>query len=179
MNWKKFFSQMRRAAKLDRRVYAELLFDDYATANAVMVVAFVALLGVALILAIGQIAVVDIPNAILGGALSALWGWIISAGGFWLAGTKLFHGEARFQTVLRMIGFAYITLSLVGLGALSVFSFRGFDPIKLNWVVLASLVWFGLSLHQIAQELFDIRPQEQKVAAFLGVAAWLAARFIF
>lgn len=179
MDWKKFFSQMKRAAKLDRKVYAELLFDDYATANAVMVVALVALVTVVFAVALGVTSLAAIPTALFGSALSSLWGWVICAGGFWLAGTKLFSGEARFQTVLRMIGFGYITLSLVGLGAISVFSLPGFNPSRVNWVVLASLVWFGFSLHQIAQELFDIRPQEQKVAAFLGVIAWLVARFIF
>ena len=191
MEWKKFFLQMKRAAKLDRTLYTQLLFDDYATANAVMVVGFVAAVGAAIqffgrrVLAASlgfpasEVPLSYLPILIFGVALSALIGWIISAGGFWLAGVKLFDGRARFQSVLRLVGFGYITLALVELGELLSPRIPGFNPSNFNWIIFASLIWYGFSLHIVAKELFELRPQEYKITAFLGVAAWLSARFIF
>lgn len=188
MEWKRFFSQMKRAARLDKKLYTELLFDDYATANAVIVVAVVALLGVVFGLGADVFnlarlgfavdwgsTVAGLPTAIFGSALSSLWRWAISAGGFWLAGTKLFSGQARFQTVLRLVGFAYVTLAFAQLGAASVFSLASVGSLSFDWIVLVSLVWYAFGLNIIARELLDISPKEEKVVAFLGVVAWLVA----
>ncbi len=172
----KALRQAIRAARFDRTVYSQLLFDDYATGNAILLLA-----GIAVITTVGQVGLdprltfgASLVATLLNVVLATLWGWVIAAGILWLVGTKLFRGEARYQTVLRMVGFAYLPFVLLALAPL--------DFLKLeivgSWLVLISLAWFGGGLYLIAEDTFGLSKRDAGVAAGLAVVGWLAVRLL-
>ncbi len=170
----KALKQALRAARFDRTVYTQLLFDDYATGNAILILA-----GIAVVTTLGQVGLdprltfsASLVATLLDVVLSTLWGWVIAAGILWLVGTKLFRGEARYQTVLRMVGFAYLPFVLLALAPLGIFKLEVFG----SWLVPISLAWFGGGLFLIAQDTFGLSKRDAGVAAGLAVVGWLAVR---
>ncbi|HDK46226.1 MAG TPA: hypothetical protein ENG94_08125 [Actinobacteria bacterium] len=161
--------QMLRAARLDRRVYTELIFDDYATGNAIMVVA-----GVYALIALAS-AFSGIPGISLTGVLLVLFGgvigWLVIGGALWMAGVKLLDGEARFQTVVRLVGFAHTPLIIVAI-ALPLPS-----PVS-TAVAIVALVWFFAAVTAAAQVLFDFERGRSASAALLAVAVWWVLQMI-
>lgn len=87
------------AAKLDIDVYEEVEADTTATGQAAGVVAIVALCS-----AIGGIG--GGTQAVFGGLIAALVGWLIWAGITYLIGDKLLGGTATWGELLRTLGFA-------------------------------------------------------------------------
>lgn len=173
----KALRQAWQAARFDRRVYTQLLFDDYATGNAILILA-----GIAVITAIGQILLdpglsfgASLVGTLISVTISTLWGWIIAAGVLWLVASKLFQGEARFQTVLRMVGFAYLPFVLLALAPIRALRLGILE----SWVVVVALAWFGGGLYLIGQETFGLSKRDAGVAAGLAVVAWMAVRIIF
>ncbi len=155
--------QMLRAARLDRRFYTELIFDDYATGNAVMVVAAVYAV-IALSLGLSGIAGINIVGVLLV-VLGGVIGWLVVAGALWLAAVKLMNGEARFQTVVRLIGFAHTPLVVIGV-ALPL-------PRPVSTLVAAfALIWFFLAVTAVGTVLFDFDRTRSAGAALMAVAAW-------
>lgn len=172
----KALRQAIRAARFDRTVYSQLLFDEYATGNAILILA-----GIALVTTIGQLGfdpsvgfAASLVSTLVAVVISTLWGWIIAAGALWLVGTKLFPGDARFQTVLRMVGFAYLPFVLLALAPLGFLKLDVFG----SWVVLIALAWFGGGLYIIGQETFGLSKRDAGIAAGLAVVAWLAVRLL-
>lgn len=101
--------------KLDRNVFADIEHDQSALSQAAIVVAIVAALSAvgSLIGALFQLATgttEGIGGSILGIVLSFVMvfvNWAIWSGVTFFVGTKLFNGEADFQEMMRVIGFAY------------------------------------------------------------------------
>lgn len=161
--------QMLRAARLDRRFYTELIFDDYATGNAVMVVAAVyAVIALALgISGVAGIGLVGVLLIVLGGVI----GWLVVAGALWLAGVKLLNGQARFQTVVRLIGFSHTPLIFLAV------AFPLPSPVS-TAVAVAALFWFFFAVTAAATVLFDFDRTRSSSAALLAVAAWWILQLI-
>ena len=93
--------------KLDKQVFQEIEHDESATSQAVIVVALVAALS-----AIGSLISYLISGGSFLGSVLYPFVWAFIAWAIWSAvtffvGTKLFGGEATFQEMLRVIGFAY------------------------------------------------------------------------
>lgn len=161
--------QMLRAARLDRRVYTELIFDDYATGNAILAVAgvYAVIALVAGFSGIPGISLISVLLVVFGGVI----GWLVIGGALWLASVKLLDGEARFQTVVRLIGFAHTPLLLVAIALLL--------PSPVSTAVAAvGLVWFIAAVAAAAQALFDFDRGRSVSAALLAVATWWILQMI-
>jgi hypothetical protein len=155
--------QMVRAVRLDRRFYTELIFDDYATGNAVMVVALVyAILGVSLTVARNALDLVGLLGIVLGGIV----GWLILGGVLWLVGVKLFDGNARPQTVMRMVGFTQTPLVLLAAGYL-------IPQPAAALLAVVGVGWSFAALVVATRILFDFDIRQATSAALLATAVWL------
>lgn len=163
------FQQMFRAARLDRKLYTQLFFDSYATGNAVLIVALVYCL-VYLSFVFGWSArfrILDLLFFMLGG----LVGWLVVAGGLWLAGTKVFRGSGTGSTSVRLTGFAHTPLLLLAVAAAVPSGLR-------QAVVVVALVWFGASLAMAARAMFDIDVRQSALAALIAIAVWWGLQLI-
>jgi len=162
-----------RCALLDRNAYSGLYFDQYATANAVILVAAIGVLE-ALVIAFRS-GIASIVLVVLSTVISSLAGWAISTGILWLAATKLFNGEGRFEQALRMTGYAwlpFIILSFGALGLLIIFSDN------FSALILVALAWYGAGLYTVGQVLFELESRNAVAAAILAAAGWLLVRFL-
>jgi len=161
--------QMVRAARLDRQFFTELVFDDYATGNAVMVVAATYAL-IAIAFAFGrplQLSLIGLLRLVLGG----LVGWLVLGGALWIVGVKLFSGSARGQTILRLIGFAHAPLVVSAVGLLL--------PAPSGTVIVAaSFVWFFAAVESATRVVFDLDFSHAVSATLLAFAVWWAASLI-
>lgn len=104
-----------RATIFDRKVHRELFFDSDATADAVLLVAAisaVSYLGLIVRVGVGAFSVTGLFEVVIGG----LVGWLILAGGTWLAATKLLAGSGQLQTMMRLHGHCELPLLLAVLG---------------------------------------------------------------
>ncbi len=156
--------QMVRAARLDRRLFTELIFDSEATATAVMLVSMVwAVVYVAAVVQGLRLSVLVLFRTVVFG----LAGWIAVGLVTWVVGAKLFRGSAQPQTALRLTGFAYVALLLLAV-----------EPLAPTIVPVLALVWFGSILVVATQVLFDLSLQNSVATVLLtfgGVAllGWL------
>lgn len=145
------------AGRLDRRFYTELVFDSYATGNAVLVVALVYLiLALAPFLLSGLLSfgyLVPILRVLLNGAI----GWIVVSLVVWAVGAFLLDGDARLQTVIRLAGFAHVPLL-----ALLV-------PVVGLWV---GTLWFGAALMTTGETSLGLPRDRAIIAAAAGVLVW-------
>lgn len=103
-----------RVIKLDKSVYAEVEADQTATSQAAIVVAIVAVLSA---IGGGITTVVSTEGesfigAFLGALASAFISWLVWSAITYFVGTTVFHGEATFSEMLRVIGFAQAPLAL-------------------------------------------------------------------
>ncbi|HEY5579177.1 MAG TPA: hypothetical protein VIL12_05775 [Acidimicrobiia bacterium] len=156
--------QMWRAVRLDRKLYTELVFDSYATGNAVLIVTAVyGALYVALVLGrpVLEFELFGLLEVGLGGIVR----WIVTAGALWLAGTKLFSGDARFPTVLRLSGFAHVALMLLIV--------EPFVPSAFRQIVFGlALLWFGVSLVVVAEVSMSLERRGSLPTALIAIAVW-------
>ncbi len=162
-----------RCALLDRDAYSGLHFDQYATANAVILVAAVGAIEAIVVALRSQLS--NIVILVLSVVVESLASWAISTGILWLAATKLFHGAGRFEQALRMTGYAwlpFLLLSLAAVGLLPVVS-------GVSALIFAAFVWYGAGLYVISQVLFELTPRNAVAAALLGAVGWLVVRFLF
>lgn len=95
-------ARMLRVLKLDSSVYEEVEHDRGATAQAMLVVVLVSIIG-----ALGKILGPGGLKAAIGAAIAALFGWFLMSL-VSLALGKLFGGKADMGEVLRALGFAYV-----------------------------------------------------------------------
>ncbi|HSR44290.1 MAG TPA: YIP1 family protein [Acidimicrobiia bacterium] len=163
------FDRMMRAARLDRRLYTEVFFDNAATGDAVLIVAGI-YGAIYLALVLGSNLGFSVVSFI-GILLSGLIGWLIVSGGLWLAGTKIFEGSARGATVIRLTGFTHVPLVLL-LAAPFVGS------ILTDVVVAAALIWFIAAISAAARVLFDFDTRKSVGSALLAVALWWVVQSI-
>ena len=154
--------QMVRAARMDRSFYTSLLYDGYATGNAVLVVA-----AVGLIPALRSLSLVVIASAAVWSILRAS----IVAVAVWASGVYLFRRYGDLPVTFRMVGFANVALILIGvipwLGSL--------------WIPLtiASAVWFFFALRIVASAQFDLSHPEDSFVAASGVLGWYVGIILF
>lgn len=163
------FDRMMRAARLDRRLYTEVFFDNAATGDAVLIVAGI-YGAIYLALVLGSNLGFSVISFI-GILLSGLIGWLIVSGGLWLAGTKIFDGSARGATVVRLTGFTHVPLVL-----LVAAPFVG--SILTDVVVAAALIWFIAAIAAAARVLFDFDTRKSVGSALLAVALWWVVQSI-
>ena len=161
--------QVLRAARLDRNLYSELIFDSYATGNAVLVV--VGIYGAVFAARVIEGARFSIPLA-LNVVLSGIVQWLIAALALWLAGTKLYPGDARVPTIVRLTGFAHVALI-----PLVIEPFVS-SPLS-QLVFLAAIFWFGVSLVLIAEVSMSLERRQSSVSALIAVAVWWVFQGIF
>jgi hypothetical protein len=163
------FNQMLRAARLDKKLYTELFFDSYATGNSVLTVALV-YGAIYLGLIAGTTIRFDLIR-LLWFMLGGLVGWLVVAGGLWLAGTKLFGGHGTGATAVRLTGFSHTPLLLL-VGAF-------FVPSGIVQVIIfVSLVWFGATLAVAAQAMFDLDLRQSALSALVAIAIWWVLQLI-
>ena len=152
--------QMIRAGRLDRSLYNELLYDDYATGNAVLVVA--------LVYAFPAAAAVLFNGAsfflVIGEAFSGIIRWLLVSLAFWAMATKVFERDGRVPTAVRLVGFAHV--------AFIPWALRVIVPDWQGLLLLASLAWFFAGLTAIGRVLYDLDQQQSMAAAAVGTAAW-------
>ncbi len=162
--------RMFRAARLDRKLYTEVFFDNAATGDAVLLVGGIyGVLYIALVVGSSAVrfGVISFVSVLLGGII----GWLIVSGGLWLAGTKIFDGSARGATVIRLTGFSHAPLAL-----LVVAPFVG--SILTNLVVAAALAWFVAAIARAASVLFDFDTRKAVGSALVAVALWWVVQSI-
>ena len=153
---------MIRAGRLDRSLYTELLYDDYATGNAVLIVALVyALAGAAGVL-LGALGVIEVLSLVLSGIIR----WLLVSVAFWAMATKVFERSGRVPSAVRLVGFAHVALIPVAI------AFSGLISGLSTVLLLVSLVWFFASLTAVARVLYDLEQQQAMATAAVGVAAW-------
>ncbi|MDP8957963.1 MAG: YIP1 family protein [Actinomycetota bacterium] len=145
--------QMYKAARLDRSFYTQLIFDSYATGNAVLVVALVH----------GVRPLVRFPSlsSVLNVVLNGLIAWLLLALAVWLVGTKLLDGDARIQTTIRLTGFAHVPLLALLI------------PVVGLWIGLA---WFAAAVFVAAQASLGVDQKGALVSAGSGLLVWLFLR---
>ena len=153
---------MVRAGRLDRSFYTSLLYDGYATGNAVVVAAVVGL----------------IPElrsvSLVGMAYAAVWS-IARAGvvalAIWATSLYLFRRSGQIPDTFRLVAFAnvaFLPMAMIPwLAALAV-------PL-----VLASVVWFFFALRIVADAQFDLRHPEDSFAAAAGLLGWYVGTILF
>ena len=154
--------QMVRAGRLSRSFYTSLLYDNYATGNAVLVVAIVGLLPV-----FHSFSVVDAVAAMLWGILRAG----LVAGAVWASGVYLFRRYGELTVTFRLVGFANVAFILIAvnpwLGRVS------------TAFTVASIVWFFFALRIVAGSQFDLNHPEDSFAAGAGVLGWYIGTILY
>ena len=164
------FNQMFRAARLDKKLYTQLFFDSYATGNSVVAVALVYAV-IYLGIVAGSVIRFDLIR-LLWFMLGGLVGWLVVAGGLWLAATKIFQSSGVGATAVRLTGFSHTPL-LVLIAA-------SFVPpgVGRQLIIVAALVWFGASLAVAAQAMFDLDVRQALLSALMAIAVWWVLQLI-
>ena len=161
-------SQMIRAGRLDRSFYESLLFDNYATGNAVVMIIIAGLLPqVGRIPQVGAFSLVAAAFAVLASILRA--GLVTAA--VWAASVYIFKRHGNPRATFRMVGFANVA----------------FFPLVLTgrpgplWLValLITAVWFFLALRTVARAQFEFDHAENSFVAATGLLGWYLSIILF
>lgn len=149
-----FFKRFIEAITFKRNAYVWMAFDSAATGDAVILVAITS--GILTWTAGGS------AGLFIRFLISALFGWLILAGIVYLLGKHVFEGWGRYESVLRVVGFAQPT-RLVSLALL---------PFLQPWLaVVAGSVWFLAVIAAGVKEVLEL-PTEKAVAS--AVLGWIA-----
>ena len=148
---------MVRAGRLDPTFYTSLLYDGYATGNAVVVVAVIGIIG-----GLRHGSLLDAAYGAVAGIVRAG----IVALAVWAAGVYLFRRYGQIPVSFRLIGFANVALIPFAVGAW--FATQGVQVL----LVIVSAVWFFLAVRVIARSQFDLEHPEDSFVAGAGVLAW-------
>lgn len=161
----KIFSRAVRGAMMDRKAFAEVFWDDDATADGVIVVASVAAVSFVFIaLTRADISISSIP-ALLQTAIYAVASWLILSAATWFAATKMFKTGGGIQTTMATHGLAYLpTLAFV-------------VPIAI--VPVIGLVWYIAVLTRATQEAVSSDTKTAFLSVLVGFAFMLIIQAIF
>ncbi len=155
-------AQMIRAGRLDRSFYESLLFDNYATGNAVVIVIIAGLLPPAWFFS-----PVGAAFAILGSILRA--GLVTAA--VWAASVYIFKRHGNPRATFRMVGFAnvaFFPLLLAG------------RPGLLGLVALfITAMWLFLALRTVVGAQFELDHPENSFVAATGLLGWYLSIILF
>lgn len=144
------------AAMLNVATYEEVEADRSATTQAAVVVAIVAVAT-----AIGAIG--EGTMGILGGLLSAFFGWLVWSAITYFVGTKLFGGTADMGEMLRTIGFAQ---------APGVLNVLGIIPILGGLVRFAVFIWILVAVVIAIRQALDFDTGKAVGTALVGAVAY-------
>ena len=161
----KIFSRAFRGAMLDRKAFAEVFWDDDATADGVIVVAVVAAASfVTVAMTRASVSLGSIP-ALLQTTVSAVASWLILAAATWFAATKMFKTGGGIQTTMATHGLAYLpTITFV---------------IPIAIVPVIGLVWYIAVLTRATQEAVSTTTKTAFLAVLVGFAFMLMIQAIF
>ena len=162
---KKIFSRALRGAMLDRKAFAEVFWDDDATADGVIVVAVVAAASfLVVVLTRASVSLGSIP-ALLQTTISAVASWLILAAATWFASTRMFKTGGGIQTMMATHGLAYLpTIAFV---------------IPLAIAPVIGLVWYVAVLTRATQEAVSSNTKTAFLAVLVGFAFMLMIQAIF
>ncbi|MEX1003766.1 MAG: YIP1 family protein [Acidimicrobiia bacterium] len=161
----KIFSRALRGAMLDRKAFAEVFWDDDATADGVIVVASVAVASFLIVaLTRASVGIGSIP-ALLQAAISAVASWLILAAATWFAATRLFKTGGGIQTTMATHGLAYLPTIAFAI------------PIPI--VPVIGLVWYVAVLTRATQESVSSDTKTAFLAVLVGFAFMLMIQAIF
>lgn len=148
---------MVRAGRLDPSFYTSLLYDSYASGNAVLVIAVVGLIP-----AVRSLSLLDAAYSAVAGVVRAG----IVALAVWAAGYYLFRRPGHIPVSFRLVGFANVALIPYAVGAW--FEVRSVQIL----LAVVSAAWFFLAARVIARSQFDLNHPEDSFVAGAGVLAW-------
>lgn len=165
-------SQMIRAGRLDRSFYTSVLFDGYATGNAVVIIAIAGIIpeiwSFSLVGAeIWSFLVVGVAFGILSSILRAA---LVTAA-VWAASVYIFKRYGDPRATFRMVGFAnvaFFPLVLAGRPGL-------LGPA----VLFVTAAWFFLALRIAVTAQFDLEHPENSFAAATGLLGWYLSIILF
>lgn len=164
------------ALRLDRRTYDRLFFDDYATADAVLIVVAVSAMRLLAALVLGNLAVLGLIQGLLQITLNELIRWMVAALIMWVVSTKLLGGVGRIPATVGLVGYAYLPFILVpivelalGVAGLGLFSFLG--------DIVAS-IWMGFGLMLVGTGLFSLPRDRAVIASVLSVLGWWLVTYL-
>ena len=152
-----------RAALFDRKVHRDLFFDSDATADAVLLVAAISAVtyfGAVVRVGLGAFSVTGLFEVVIGG----LVGWLILAGGTWLAATKLLQGGGQLQTMMRLHGHCELPLALVVFGP---------------YGAAAGLLWSAAAKVPATGEAGSLDTTKSVAAVLVGFALVVLLQLIF
>lgn len=164
------------ALRLSRNTYRRLLWDEYATADAVLIVVTVSAGRLLTAVVLGRFDVLDLIQGMLQLTTRELIRWMAAALVLWLVSTKLLGGYGRIPATVGIAGYAYLPFVFAPLVEMGL-GLAGYGRYSLM-IQLAASLWFGLGLLIIAQELFDLARDKAVVAAVLSVIGWWAVTLI-
>lgn len=148
---------------MDRSFFTSLLFDEYATGNAVAIIVLVAAVPVLAhdlnVVSSAQAAL----NGLIRGGLSAVAAWAVA--------TRVIGRDGRIPTTFRLTGFAHIAFIPMMAGPWV----QDLAPMLL----LGSLAWYFLVMRVVAAVQFDLEGQTTMQVAGAAAAAWFALLIVF
>jgi len=161
----KIFTRAVRGAMLDRKAFAEVFWDDDATADGVIVVAVTAVASF-LIFALtrASVSLSSIP-ALLQTAVSAVASWLILAAATWFASTRMFKTGGGIQTMMATHGLAYLPTIAFAI------------PFAIAPVL--GLVWYIAVLVRATQEAVSSDTKTAFLAVLVGFAFMLIIQAVF
>ena len=152
-----------RSAAFDRKVNTELFFDSDATADAVLLVAGIAVVGYLRLMfqfGFGAFSLTDLFQVVIGSVVA----WLILAAGTWVAATKLFEGSGQIQTMMRLHGHAELPLVLTAIGPIG---------------ATIGLVWSAAAKVPATSEASSLDRTKSFAAVLVGFALVVLIRLIF
>jgi hypothetical protein len=139
-----------RLTFFDQRTARQVMFEQSATADAVMIVAAVHAIVLAVISF--RFGIFDLLG-LIEGVIVGIAGWLFLSFAIWLMATKVLKGNGDAQTMIRTAGFASLPLLL---GAVS-----------LSWL---GVLWHVALLVVVAKVVFGMKWVEAGAAVALGAA---------
>ena len=159
----KILNRAGRAAIFDRKVFTEAFFDDDAMADSAIAVALVGALTYLGSLAWhGAWELFDLFGVIQA-LIFSVASWLIVGFATWLAATRMFRSNARYQTLIAMQGLAVLPLLL-----------EIFGP-PISWV---ALLWYLAVLVLATKEGTELDFKLAGVSVLIGFAAALVIRLL-
>ena len=154
--------RMTGAAQLHIDIYEEVEADTTATGQAAGVVAIVALCS-----ALGGIA--GGAQAVFGGLIAALLGWLLWAGVTYVIGDKLLGGTATWGELLRTLGFAQAPGVLFVLGAI---------PLLGSVIAVVVGIWLLVTGVVAIRQALDFGTGRAIATALLGFIPYVILRAV-
>ncbi len=158
------------ALRLDRQTYDRLFFDDYATADAVLIVVAVSAMRLLAAIVLGNLAVLGLIQGLIQITINELIRWMVAALIMWVVSTKLLGGIGRIPATVGLVGYAYLPFILVpvvelalGIAGLGVFSFLA---------EVGASIWMGFGLMIVGTGLFSLPRDRAVIASVLSVIGW-------